>query len=372
MSIRAAEDQFEWRGPAAVRTRISLRNIFVSPKGQKVVPTTSGMILIVVGLSIGLAAYNTENNILFAGFAILIASLILSGIICWANFSSARWRIQTSSSHRVGEESEFEIVVENYRKSFPLFCLYCDVEYEGDGIENCLYLKNRLDSGESERLLWQFRPERRCSSRIVLQEVVSTFPFGFLRKHVSGECSREMIVWPQRIDYQKFTGGASGQFWLGRSSKQKGETGELVGLRGYRSGDAPKTIHWKASARQQRLVVKENASETMTLHSIYVDPSRYLWQSTESFEKMCSLAASLAEDFFLTGSLDVCLVVGHLSQKVKRLTDLDAFFDALSRLSIEDGSSGSEAFERKNMVVFKPTSGGGVGGFINGIQIAQA
>ena len=88
MSIRTVEDQFDWRGPGAGRGSFRIWNLFVSPKGQRVVPTSSGMVLIVVGLCIGLAAYNTENNILFAAFSIVIASLILSGIVCWVNFTS--------------------------------------------------------------------------------------------------------------------------------------------------------------------------------------------------------------------------------------------------------------------------------------------
>ncbi len=372
MSIRTVEDQFDWRGPGAGRGSFRIWNLFVSPKGQRVVPTSSGMVLIVVGLCIGLAAYNTENNILFAAFSIVIASLILSGIVCWVNFTSARWRMETSDSHRVGEDSEITVVVENSRERFPLFCLSFDLGFNGESLKKTLYLKDRLDPGDETRLVWRFKPEKRCSMAVEVTDVTSSFPFGFLKKHIVGGCDHEIIVWPAKIDYTEMKSGASSHYWQGKSSKSKGDMGELIGLRRYRAGDAPKTIHWKASARQQRLVVKENAAADMTLHSIYVDPSRYIWQDEDSFEKMCSLAASLAEDFFLSGQLDACMVQGRLVQKVKRLADLDTFLDELARLEIEDSPSQNELGGFNNRVVFKPTSIGKVGAFINGIEIAQA
>ena len=81
MSASTANDQFDWGGPASKRKPKSLvvrfRELFVPPKGEKVLPTGSGMMLILVGLCLGLAAYNTENNILFASLALLLALIVI-------------------------------------------------------------------------------------------------------------------------------------------------------------------------------------------------------------------------------------------------------------------------------------------------------
>jgi hypothetical protein len=97
MSASAAKDQFDWGGPASDRRPKSLvvkfRELFIPPKGEKVLPTGSGMILILVGLCLGLAAYNTENNILFAALSLLLGLIVMSGVFCWANLLCARWRL---------------------------------------------------------------------------------------------------------------------------------------------------------------------------------------------------------------------------------------------------------------------------------------
>ena len=68
----------EWFGPGArPRTwrdfRLSrfLLAMVIPPKGQKVVPTKAGLVLIVLALSIGVAAYNTSSNILFIALSLL-------------------------------------------------------------------------------------------------------------------------------------------------------------------------------------------------------------------------------------------------------------------------------------------------------------
>ena len=376
MALNVAEERFDWRGPAVETRRVSLlrklRDQVVPPKGHKVLPTASGMLLIFVGLTIGLAAYNTENNVLFAALALLIASLILSGIVCWGNLLCARWRLETSSTFRVGEEGSATVVLENARQRFPLFCLSFGLDCEAGKGGRRLYLKDRLDPGECSKLIWRFKPERRMKTVIRMVDVVSSFPFGFLSKHLPGGCESEVTVWPARVAYARYRKSGVVGALQGRSSKRKGVSGELIGLRLYEPGDAPRLIHWKVSAKQGRLMIKQNAAETQALMSMVVDPSDYLWSNEEQFEKMCSFAASLAEDLFLESKLDQIFIVGGTSIKIQRVADLESFFDALSALEPIIASARVPDSNAANRIAFRPVSRGGVGAFVNDVQIAQA
>ncbi len=376
MRTGLAEDQFDWRGPAARLRRLSLLRLFgelfIPPKGHRVVPTSSGMMLIIIGLCLGLAAYNTENNILFAALSLLLSTIILSGIVCWSNFQSARWRLESSSIFRVGETGDISIVVENAKRRFPMFCIQFDIDCLQNATERTLYLKDGLEPGESTRLLWKFQPKKRCREIIRIRDAVSVFPFGFLRKHIAGECENEIKIWPARIPYQEFRASGGGFSYQGLSTKLKGATGELVGLRNYVKGDAPRSIHWKVSAKQGRLVVKQNAAESQSLYSILVDTSSYLWQNEASFERMCSFVATLAEDLFLSGKLDSCGVAGGTSIKVNRVADLETFFDELAVIEPVDAAASTSELNSKNTIVFSPLDGGAVGAFINGFKVAQA
>lgn len=374
-----ADDGFNWQGPASQARKSILqlaRELFIPPKGHKVVPTASGLFLIFVGLCLGLAAYNTENNILFAAFSILLATIVLSGVASWVNLSSARWRLHTSRTLRVDEEGEVGLVVENARRRFPLYCIFFELESSADGSTKRLYLENSLDVGEETKLTWSYVPQRRCRATIFMRDAQSTFPFGFLRKHVGGDCRVEVCVWPRRIKYQRCQGVSAGRIWEGQSTKTRGQSGELLGLRQYVRGDAPRSIHWKVSAKQGRLMVKENAIENQPLYAMLVDPSRYLWNDTEQFEAMCSLAVTLAEDLFLSGKLHSATIAGHDRLLINRVSDLETFFDMVSGLEPEDaggdGNGGrAGGVPSLNRIDFKPLGGLLVGAFVHGTKIAQ-
>lgn len=376
MAAPVAEERFDWRGPAVTRRRGSfwrrLFEQFVPPKGHKVVPTASGMLLIFIGLTIGLAAYNTVNNVLFAALALLIAALILSGVVCWGNLLCARWRLQTSSTFRVGEEGTATIVVENARQRFPLFCLSFGISSGALDERKRLYLKERLDPGEETSLVWRFKPERRMRTAVRIESAVSSFPFGFLSKHLPGECETEIRVWPKRVAYARSRNPESAGLLQGRSSKKRGSSGELIGLRHYEKGDALRSIHWKVSAKQGRLIVKQTASETQSLFSVVVDAARFLWKDADVFEKMCAFAASLAEDLFLEGKLESCHVLGGPSIRIQRVGDLEAFFDALSDLEPVEGEGLASKSKGANWITFLPEQGASVGAYVNDIKIAQA
>lgn len=376
MAAHVAEERFDWRGPAVSKSRRSIlkrfAELFVPPKGHKVIPTGSGLLLIFIGLTIGLAAYNTVNNILFAALALLIAALILSGVICWGNLLCARWRLETSSTFRVGEEGTVSVVVENARQRFPLFCVSFGMQTDAADEKRRLYMKERLDPGEETSLEWRFKPAHRMKTVVKIENAVSNFPFGFLSKYLPGECEAEIHVWPKRVNYTRFRNPEVAGSYQGKSSRKHGASGELIGLRQYEKGDALRSIHWKVSAKQGRLIVKQNANETQAIFDLVVDPASFLWRDLETFDKMCSFAASLAEDLFLEGKIDNCYIVGGPSIRIQRVTDLEAFFDALAELTVGSGESEQSEVSGHNRISFQPTQGGGVGAFVNDIQIGQA
>jgi len=370
MPASLTEEQFDWNGPAAKRGRSSLltlaKELFIPPRGHRVLPTASGMLVIVIGLCIGLAAYNTENNILFAALSMLIASIIVSGMLCWLNFQSARWRIETSPTFRVGESGEVALVVENSRNRAPVYCLRFDLESTETGDEKSLYLRNGLVP------VWNFVLERRCETIFALSYAVSNFPFGFLRKHVSGDSRKQIAIWPARIAYRRLGNPLGGVSWQGQTVKNRGVSGDFIGLRSYAEGDPLRSVHWKASAKQGKLMVKQVSAESQALYSLLIDPSAYLWKNEVQFEKMCSFAVTFAEDLFVEGRLDRIHVAGGFTIKVDRVADLETFFDEMARLQPTSDVLESGEVNFKNGILLEPIEGEGVGARYNGLVCAEA
>lgn len=69
--------------------------------------------------------------------------------------------------------------------------------------------------------------------------------------------------------------------------------GEFHGLREYVDGDEPRSIHWKASARSEQLLVKEHTTEGLRRCTIVLDASAGTYAGADGFERAVTAAAGL-------------------------------------------------------------------------------
>lgn len=69
--------------------------------------------------------------------------------------------------------------------------------------------------------------------------------------------------------------------------------GEFHGLREYVDGDEPRSIHWKASARSEQLLVKEHTTEGLRRCTIVLDATVTGYTDPDGFERAVTAAASL-------------------------------------------------------------------------------
>ncbi|CAN5328594.1 hypothetical protein BH11PLA2_BH11PLA2_01370 [soil metagenome] len=128
--------------------------------------------------------------------------------------------------------------------------------------------------------------------------VGSGYPFGFVsyRRQVSD--ASERVVFPAlgQIDLARFrrwlirtgAGDAVGRRPVARQSPHRAD---VRGVRTYRSGDNPKHIHWRTTARRNELMVREyDGPEPLDLVMV-VEAT----QDSEHFEAAISLAATIVE-----------------------------------------------------------------------------
>jgi uncharacterized protein (DUF58 family) len=69
--------------------------------------------------------------------------------------------------------------------------------------------------------------------------------------------------------------------------------GEFHGLREYVDGDEPRSIHWKASARSEQLLVKEHTVEGLRRCTVVLDAGTDTYRDAAGFERAIIAAASL-------------------------------------------------------------------------------
>lgn len=339
---------------------------------QRTKLTLTGWMLIFVALGIGSAAYNTASNILFMTLSLMLSSLVLSGILSLINFKKLRWNLKAPEHLQVGEVGVAEIELENNKRVFPTMSLCFRVGSSEQVGETSLYMPSALPAGASTRLEWTFNPRRRGSFRLNLHGVGSKFPFGFLDKSFGETQERGVLVWPARVDY-RFGPQAMGRRYLsGISRRSSGLGSDLLNIRGYVAGDAPRLIHWKATARLNKLMVRQLAQEGEGGFHLVIDPDARLW-SGERFEHLCSVVCSLSDDLFHAGRLDSVRVAGEERMLIRSMRDLHAFFDGLAALSPEEHTgAGRQNSGSQNRITFRPLGEGGIAIYVDDLQVGQA
>ncbi|HEX9785815.1 MAG TPA: DUF58 domain-containing protein [Opitutaceae bacterium] len=366
-----------WIGAAAGRSerRLGLlRSIlafFIPPKGQKVVPTRAGVILIMVALGIGVAAYNTSSNILFIALSLLLSTIIVSGLLSWINFRRSAWRVSLQPPFRAGETAVVGLEVFNGKRVLPTYSLGFDFK-TSSGEKGKLTLRSRLDPGATRRMEWTFRPGRRGRELVEMAGVSSQFPFGFLQKSFGGRIAQEVYVWPARVRYKADLSCLSVPESNGDVLNRAGSGSEFINLRGYQRGDSFRQVHWKVTARAGKIMVRQPLAEHQTGLFLHLETPASTWRRPEQFEKLCGFAAALAEDLFREQRLAGAVINDGAPLTIRRLADLELLLDQIAVLEPLEHYRPGRSLRSPNIIRFEPAMPDGVHAYLRGQKAATA
>ena len=408
-----------WQGPGArsARRRFTWNRVLwalVFPqRGQRILPTISGILLIALSVGLGMAAYNSANNILFITLSLLISCLLLSGVLSWLNFRGVAWRLELVPPLRAGQDAVAGLRLRNRKAFLSTYGLWFELKARpvedgpppapestitGKGIDlraewakaeqgevrGQLALRERLDPGGETRLDWRFKPAKRGRLRVELAGVGSQFPFGFLKKLLTTELREERMVWPAPVEYRRLGEAGARRTAGGERTSRAGSGGDLLALRRYASGDSHRLIHWKASARSRQLLVRQFAAESTEGLSLWLRTDATVWTRPEQFELLVSFCATLAEDLFRSGQLIAAAIDDEPALPIRRVSDLEAWLDRLAvvqpRAEMNGAARRGEGAPapveptkaKRNVLTFAPDGVRGVGAYVDGEQTATA
>lgn len=368
----------EWHGPGS-RRRSSihfrfwrfLKDAIFPPRGQRILPTVTGYVLIVMTLGLGMAGYNTASNILFIAVSLLLSTIIVSLILSWVNFHGVCWRIVSETPARVGDPCAVRIELRNFKKRLPTYALNFLLEGKVNGLRHPLPARQRLEPRGGLALKATFYPSRRGRETLHLRSVSSAFPFGFLRKTMRGGPPDELVIWPRRIDYRFHQSAASTTPQCGRALNRVGHGSEFVNLRKYRNGDSHRQIHWKASARLGEMMVQQFAAENQMGFILAIDTAREIWDDEAQFERLCSFVSSLGEDLYTEGRLYGAYLNGEVF-RFNRRADMDFFQNRLAVVDRVNERARSIPASVRNAITFEPDPAGGVHACVGGKRAIRA
>jgi uncharacterized protein (DUF58 family) len=259
----------------------------------------TGVIYVAMMLFMGLAAINSQANLLFGVFGLMIGILLVSGVISRLVLKRLAVRRVLPESGCVGRMLTITYDITNGKRFWPSLSVSIA---ELDGVEAFTtqpqtYMLHAAP-GMTASVPAMIIPKRRGLHELQRYQIATSFPFGFVKRAVTERHREKLLVHPgiARVDAKLLR--------MCRSADASGETtrpepngaDEFYGVKDYRAGDNPRWIYWRRSARAGTLVSKEMSRVSPPRIVLLLD-TFLLSQSIEghaAVEQCIAMAASLA------------------------------------------------------------------------------
>lgn len=299
--------------------------------------TKEGLTFILLSLAIGAAAVNTGNNILYLIFSLMLGLIVISGILSKRVLSGLIPRIEFPEHLFSGVMDVCYVTVKNRKKWLPSIGIRLEIGIPGLSRFGRPFFFVPPDK-EVSGFMDIFFPERGIHE-IKEIEVQTRFPFSFFVKVQRYPTNQKVRVYPRIYQFpeevvMKFTEGTL------LDSPYRGDSQQLLHLREYMPQDSSSRIHWKASARLNKLLVKEYQKEQGREISIYFDcrPEKAEATRLAIHEKGLSLMASLVFLFLKRGASGTVVFPDAHFEFAEGMSALVPLLDYLAELKAEGHS----------------------------------
>ncbi len=217
--------------------------------------TRAGFLYIVITLLLGFAAVNTGNNLLYLLVSALLGFMSVSGVLGKWNLARVDFRFLLPDEIYDGVPTLLGIELINGRRWLPLFLMEISVA------ERTLFFP-LVEPLQGRRKNVEITLSGRGLQQLPEVSVRSRFPVNFFVRSQGLLIEQEATVFPAPLPctdlHQVDPGGGSGS----QQNWQKGDEGDINRIADYQGGEPLKSIHWKLSARHDRLKVKELSATT--------------------------------------------------------------------------------------------------------------
>jgi transglutaminase-like putative cysteine protease/uncharacterized protein (DUF58 family) len=232
--------------------------VFTAPR--RLAATREGKWFLALTLGVGIAAVNTGNNLLFIVLSANLSIVVVSGILSEMTLRGVRASVSQPSEAFAGRDALFAVSCRPPAgRRFP--ALSIDVSFRvGDGPRLTARMPDIPPGGEGVRVL-TFRPARRGVESIRDLKAATRFPFALFEKSLEPAAPAPVTIFPApgpRRDEAR-----PGAFSAEPDARPdgRGAGAGIFGIRDYVPGDPARDIHWKATARFGRRMVREREGE---------------------------------------------------------------------------------------------------------------
>jgi len=247
-----------------------------------------------------------DINLLLLVFGLMMAALVWHWRYSAGALKKLHFRRRLPRRVEAGEPLTIDLVAHNGRRRGAAWAIVVeDAVWREDGTGPQMKVKAAFSRvGPREDVLQTYRGQLTQRGRYVLGplSVTTRFPLGLVRRTVAIDSSETLIVVPRlgRLtarwqQHQRELADGSD-----RAANQHGTSdGDFHSLRPYRSGDSRRLIHWRTSARQAQLMVRQFERRQTRDLAVVLDlwqPQRPTAAQRETVELAVSLTATLLAD----------------------------------------------------------------------------
>jgi uncharacterized protein (DUF58 family) len=226
--------------------------------------------LLLAIMIIGMMAIIFSNNLFYLITATLLAFVTISGIMAEGTLSGLRATRRMPEEVFAATPIPVSITLHNEKGRFPSFGLFLRESMDGAFGTDRAFIP--LVPARSEaRATYLLELPRRGRQRLQGLWIGTVFPFGLWEKTTLVPCLQEVLVFPCAIKPAFDLGHAPRDVGYAQTTS-RGEGDGLISLREYQPGDPSRLIHWKGSARQGSLMVKELEQDAETAMVLVLAP----------------------------------------------------------------------------------------------------
>jgi len=229
--------------------------------------TRWGGIFLVTMLVLGFAAVNTGNNALMALLAVSLGSYVVSGAWSRQVLGRVEVRVRLPKEVFAGRLTPVEVELENRSRFLPGYGLVVR-----DRAGRVQIVETLLPRSGSSRRVVEIEFDERGWNALGPWRLEVVLPLGFFRKSKQVLRGQAVLVYPRLLP----TSSADARERGGRRSsdtlEDRGREGDVIQLRDFREGDDRRQLHWKQTARQQRLIVVDRERRSEQPVVFVVDP----------------------------------------------------------------------------------------------------
>ncbi len=201
-------------------------------------------------LLLGFAAVNTGNNLLYLLVSALLGFMAVSGILGRLNLAGLGIRLEIPDEVYDSVPTLLSVHLENRKRLLPAFLI--EVLLPASRTVFTVVEKRGAASAALPAVF-----HGRGTHQVVHARVRSIFPINFFVRSFPVPVGRTITVFPTPRPCR--LAGEAGRLDAGGElpTARKGYEGEISRIADYRGGEPLKMIHWKLSARHDKLKVKE-------------------------------------------------------------------------------------------------------------------